>query len=61
MENIIDRLLRNGAKEIDIDTIKSVGDPKLIKESYESKGWTVQIESDCLVFDKKDNRQILLG
>lgn len=61
MDNIIDQLLRNGAKEIDIDTIKKVGEPQIVKETYESRGWTIIEESDYFIFDRKDTRTLLKG
>jgi hypothetical protein len=61
MDNIIDQLLRNGAREIDIETIKKVGNPQEVKETYEHRGWTVIEESESFIFDKKDSRVLLKG
>jgi|GEM_PF-4143387 len=61
MANIIDKLLLNGAVEIDLDTIRSEGEPNKIKEHYESLGYEVILESDSMIFNKKDKRQLLNG
>lgn len=61
MASMIDKLLLNGAVEIDLDTIRSEGEPSKIKEHYESLGYEIILESDCMIFNKKDKRQLLNG
>ena len=61
MDNIIDRLLRNGASEIAIETIKEVGEPREIKLIYEGRGWIILEEGDMFIFNKKDSRILLKG
>jgi len=58
--NILDKLLRSGATEIDIEVIKEVGEPTEIKEEYEKKGWLIEEKNDYMIFNKP-NRQLLKG
>lgn len=60
MQPTIEELLRAGATEIDIDTVKKQGDPNEIKTLYESKGYKVLIQDDRMVFERP-GKQLLKG
>lgn len=59
--SIIDKLLNNGAREIDLDTVKNEGSPEEVAEKYGARGWKVQITENSLLFEGKDTRQLLQG
>lgn len=57
---MIEKLLMNGANEIDMDTIRREGDPEQIKAYFESIGYKVIQESDFMIFEKT-GKQLLKG